>query len=86
MASTLSLLMMIQEAFVGNVDQDQTTKNVQSNLRSTLSTFSILDYNQIVSSSSNGTIKVSGFIIQISKKDTLLYFNYPSPNFDLHYD
>ena len=36
---TLSLL-MTQEVFVDIVDQDQTAQNVQSNLWSTLSTFS----------------------------------------------
>ena len=37
---TLSLLMKTPEAFVGNVDQDQTAHSVQSDLLSTLSTFS----------------------------------------------
>ena len=32
--------MTTQEAFVDSVDQDQTAKNVQSDLLSTLSTFS----------------------------------------------
>ena len=31
--------MMTQEAFVESVDQDQTAKNMQSDLQSTLSTF-----------------------------------------------
>ena len=34
-----------QDAFVDSVDQDQTAQNVQSDLRFTLSTFFILDYN-----------------------------------------
>ena len=37
---TLSLLMMTQEGFVDSVDQDQTAQNGQSDLCSTLSTFS----------------------------------------------
>ena len=37
---TLSLLMTTQKAFVDSVDQDQTAQNVQSDLCSTLSTFS----------------------------------------------
>ena len=37
---TISLLMTTQEAFVDSVDQDQTAQNVQSDLWSTLSTFS----------------------------------------------
>ena len=32
MTSTLSLLLMTQEAFVDSVDQDQTAQNVQSDL------------------------------------------------------
>ena len=35
----LSLLLTVQAAFVDSVDQDQTAQNVQSDLRSTLSTF-----------------------------------------------
>ena len=37
---TLSILMTTQEAFVDSVDQDQTVQNVQSDLLSTLSSFS----------------------------------------------
>ena len=33
-------MMMCQEAFVDSVDQDQTAQNMQSDLWSTLSTFS----------------------------------------------
>ena len=35
---------MMIEAFMDSVDQDQTAKNVQSDLWSILSTFLILDY------------------------------------------
>ena len=37
-------MMKTQEAFVDNVDQDQTAHNVQSDLWSTLTTFFKLDY------------------------------------------
>ena len=37
--------MTTHEAFVDYVDQDQTAQNMQSDLWSILSTFSILDYN-----------------------------------------
>ena len=38
--STVSLLLTTHEAFVDSVDQDQTARNVQSDLWSTLSTIS----------------------------------------------
>ena len=53
---TLSFLMTTQEALVDSVDQDQTAQNVQSDLRSTLSTVFILVYNGTVSSSCNGSV------------------------------
>ena len=41
----LSSLMMTQEAFVDSLGQNQTAHDVQSDLRSTQSTFFNLDYN-----------------------------------------
>ena len=43
-------------AFMDSVDQDQTAQNVQSDHRSTLSTFCILDRNLASSSSCNGRV------------------------------
>ena len=40
----LPLLMTTQEAYVDSVDQDQKAQNMQSDLSSTLYTFSLLDY------------------------------------------
>ena len=41
--------------FVDSEDQDQTTQNVQSDLRSTPSTF-LIDYNLTVTSFCNGSV------------------------------
>ena len=48
--------MTTQEAFVGCIDQDQTTQNVQFDFWSTLSTLLILDFNLTVSSSCNESV------------------------------
>ena len=55
---TFSLLMttVALEAIVDSVDQDQTAQNVQSDLLSTLSTFSFQIITKIVSSSCDGNV------------------------------
>ena len=69
---TLSLLLTTQEAFVDSVDQDQTAQDMQSELWSTLSTFSFFTINLwIASSSCNGSVFLANqklrFIFSVAK-------------------
>ena len=77
--------MTTHEAFEDSADQDLTAQSVQSNVRSTLSTFCILDYNKMVSSSRNGIIFLANekarFIFSVVKELMYIVKNHMGRHF-----